>query len=42
MLISINYFLLNKNATLKESFLLGTLMYAMFDMINYAVFKDYP
>lgn len=38
MLISINYFLLDKKASLKETFLLGTLMYAMFDMINYALF----
>lgn len=39
--ISINYFILNKQSNLFDSFLLGFLTYGIFDATNYAIISDW-
>ena len=39
--ICIFYFIWNKNASYKEAFLLGFLIYGIFDSTNYALFHDW-
>ena len=41
ILIQIKYFLIDKNASLLDSFILGFTTYGIFDFTNLAVFKNY-
>ena len=43
LLILLNYFLLDdKNKTIKDAFLLGFLVYAIYDTTNYTTFDKWP
>jgi len=39
--LQIYYFIINKNASVFEAFLLGFLTYSIFDLTNYIIFKKY-
>lgn len=41
MIILLNYFIIHKNLNLKETFLLGSVVYAIFDFTCLAIFKNY-
>ena len=40
-ILQVYYFIINKNASVFEAFLLGLLTYSIFDLINYTIFKKY-
>lgn len=42
MLIGINYFIISKQANLKDAFFLGFLIYLVYDSTNYATFTKWP
>ena len=41
MMIAFNHFILSKNGTYKDAFLLGMVIYGVFDFTNLALFKQY-
>lgn len=41
LVICFNYFILYKNSTLKEAFLLGFIIYGVFDSTNYAILTNW-
>ena len=41
VILQVYYFIINKNASVFEAFLLGLLTYSIFDLINYTIFKKY-
>ena len=42
IVFSIYYFIIQKNASLFDAFLLGILTYGIFETTNYAIFKKWP
>ena len=41
LVIGLNYFILQKQGTILEAFLLGFIIYGVFDSTNLAIFKNY-
>ena len=42
MSIGINYFIVQQNKSVKDAFLLGLLIYSVFEITSYAIFKKWP
>ena len=41
LIIGINYFIINEKKSIYEAFLLGSIIYGVYDSTNYALFKNW-
>jgi len=42
LIVGLNYFILDKKASIAEAFLFGLIIYAVFETTTYAMFKNWP